>query len=102
MLYTEDYSMRHYIGFSQIRSHIRMYVYTYNVCNVCTYCVNLLVFTCLAKVKSSCTLAEFNSFRCLAVISLCMCLSRQGWILGGRRIKMMGREVIYKHTIIHC
>ena len=26
MLYTEDFSMRHYVGFSQIRSHIASYV----------------------------------------------------------------------------
>ena len=32
MLYTEDCSMRHYVGFSQIGSHIYyVYVYTYYI-----------------------------------------------------------------------
>ena len=30
MLYTEDFSMRHYVGFSQIGSHIFMIMYAKN------------------------------------------------------------------------
>ena len=29
MLYTENFSMRHYVGFSQIGSHIYIYIYIY-------------------------------------------------------------------------
>ena len=33
MLYTEDFTMRHYVGFSQIGSHIYIYIHIY----VCIY-----------------------------------------------------------------
>ena len=37
MLYTEDFTMRHYVGFSQIRSHNFICLPTHEI-----FCVNIL------------------------------------------------------------
>ena len=52
MLYTEDCSMRHYVGFSQIGSHIYyVYVYTYYIymyiyIYICIY-IYMYIYECI-------------------------------------------------------
>ena len=72
MLYTEDFSMLHYVGFSQIESHITMKVMLLYIVQTskgtqhvhvetCTYHTQILQFTCKTMqvyMQSKCATAE--------------------------------------------